>query len=96
MLLSVIILTIIIGLYFIYLFYVGPSKRERDILKSGGYHPCFFCKKEIHVKDDNCKYCKKQNYKGLRKNKLNAFIILIILIIFGLIRIYEKLPRDLL
>lgn len=77
--------------YLIYYFYVGPSKIERDIKKAGGIHPCFYCKKDIHINETNCKFCKKPNYKGLRKNRIKYFIITIFIAAVGLSRLYSKI-----
>jgi len=87
---SIVFLSLIF-LVVIYYFFFGPSKMEREIIKSGGLHPCFYCKKEISIKDYNCKFCKKQNYKGLRKGKNKYFLIVVCLFIFGLSRLHSKL-----
>lgn len=87
---GIIFLTLLI-LYLIYFYFFGPSKIERDIKKSGGLHPCFYCKKEISILDYNCKFCKKQNYRGLRKGKNKYFLIVVCLFIFGLSRLHSKL-----
>ena len=77
--------------YLVYYFFVGPSKIERDIKKSGGIHPCFYCKKEIHINEINCSFCRKPNYKALRKNRIKYFLITIFLVAVGLSRLYDKI-----
>ena len=88
--LFLIILFIIIT-YIVYFFYIGPSKIERQIKKAGGYHPCFYCKKEIHISEKNCNFCRKPNYKGLRKNRIKYFLIAIFIFAMGLGRLYNKI-----
>ena len=82
---------VIIFLYLLYYFYFGPSKLERDIRKNGGLHNCFYCKKEIHIKEHKCKYCEKINYSGIRKNRQKQFFVIAILAIFVLVRFYDKM-----
>ena len=87
---SLIIVAIII-LYLIYFYFIGPTKLEIEIIKGGGNHPCFYCKKEINIKEDKCKHCKKLNYKGLRKGRIKYFLILVFTTSVGLTRLYDKL-----
>jgi len=82
---------VLVGLFLIYYLYSGPSKIEREIRKSGGIHNCFYCKKEIHINDQNCKYCDKVNYSGLRKNRKYQFFVILILASIGLVRFYDKM-----
>ena len=91
MLFGVVAGLILLFLYFTYYFYFGPSKLERDIKKEGGLHPCLYCKKEIHINDKNCKYCEKINYSGMRSNRLKQFYIILVLAIFALIKLYERM-----
>ena len=81
----------LICLFLVYYFYSGPSKIEREIRKNGGLHNCFYCKKEIHINDHKCKYCEKINYSGIRKNRKSHFFVIMLLVIFGLFRFYDKM-----
>ena len=85
------IILFLITAYLIYFFYIGPSKIEREIKKAGGIHPCFYCKKEIHISETSCRFCRKPNYKGLRKNRLKYFFIAIFVFALGLSRLYNKI-----
>ena len=82
---------VIIFLYLLYYFYFGPSKLERDIKKNGGFHNCFYCIKEIHINELKCKHCEKINYSGMRKNKKKQFFVIVILALFSLVRIYDRM-----
>lgn len=74
-----------------YRLFIGPSRLERDILKQGGLHPCFYCKKTIDIKEDRCEYCKKPNYKSIRKGRLKYFLITVGMYLFALAKLYRFL-----
>ena len=77
--------------YLIYHNFIGPSKLERDIKRIGGNHPCFYCKKEIHIDDAKCTHCHKPNYKSIRKGRLKYFYITGVMYLMGIAKLYKFL-----
>lgn len=88
------ILFVLLSILIIFIFYrqyIGPSKLERDIIKKGGLHPCFYCKKTINIDSENCEYCNKPNYKSLRKGRLKIFIVTILMFLFAVAKLYRNI-----
>ena len=84
------ILSILIILI-VYRLFVGPSRLEREVLKQGGLHPCYYCKKTINIHEDKCEHCKKPNYKSIRKGRIKYFLIMVGMYIFALAKLYRFL-----
>lgn len=77
--------------FFIYRIFIGPSKLEREIKKQGGFHPCFYCKKTIHINEEKRTYRKKPNYKAVRKGRIKYFLVTKAMYIFALTKHYRFL-----
>ena len=75
-----------VGFYF----YTKPSLIEKQIKEQGGNFPCFKCKKEIFMDQNNCQHCEFVTYFGITRKKRKKFFYVLILYIFAMANIWRK------